>query len=653
MPRNITITFADGTSHVYQNAPDDVTPDQAQARAEKEFGKSVTALDGGRGAPKTGADLIPGGGVAAPVKAPDPAADKGGLADTLRSGLRSVAPVLSTILERPSIAAGTLIESPAAVLSSMAGGVAGGAAGLVKSLTGGKYGTAEGVREGQKTAEGVAQAITYQPRTTTGNALVQAIGRAANESGIMGVAPMTGELAALGRAAPAAKNALADALGAGRGAMAEAGIAGGNALANLIKPAQPAMRGGGAAVTEEATLRAMRAADLPVPIKLTKGQAQRTFEQQRFERETAKLPEGEPLRARFAEQNKQMIDNFDSFLDQTGAQQTSLRGTGEAVAGALGTKRAAVKAEINRAYNAARDAGDMAEPVSIAPLQAYIEQNRSAMKNAPVLAAVEDEIARLSQGKSTISLNEMEELRKMTGRLAQPGTPNAVYGSDVKGLIDVVTKDKGGPQYQQARRMYENYANEFKDKAVIDKLLRNKPGTKDRAVAYEDVFNHSIMKGSLDDVRSMRRTLQTAGPEGAQAWRELQGQTINHIKETITSNVARDINGNPIVSPDKLNKLVRELDADGKLDFIFGKKGAERIRDVNDLAKDVYTAPPGSVNTSNTTSALLAALDLSTSAFTGLPLPIATTINYGVKRAKTSALNKQVENALAGMVNQP
>lgn len=49
MPRNITVTFTDGSSHVYQNAPDDVTPDQITARAQKEFGKEISALDGGRG----------------------------------------------------------------------------------------------------------------------------------------------------------------------------------------------------------------------------------------------------------------------------------------------------------------------------------------------------------------------------------------------------------------------------------------------------------------------------------------------------------------------------------------------------------------------------------------------------------------------------
>lgn len=50
MARNITVTFEDGTTHVYQNAPDDATPDAVSARAAKDFGKAVTALDGGRAA---------------------------------------------------------------------------------------------------------------------------------------------------------------------------------------------------------------------------------------------------------------------------------------------------------------------------------------------------------------------------------------------------------------------------------------------------------------------------------------------------------------------------------------------------------------------------------------------------------------------------
>ena len=72
MARNITITFEDGSSHIYENAPDDATPEQATQRAEAEFGRKVVHLDGGAaGAPEAAqaveqaaapsmASLIPG-----------------------------------------------------------------------------------------------------------------------------------------------------------------------------------------------------------------------------------------------------------------------------------------------------------------------------------------------------------------------------------------------------------------------------------------------------------------------------------------------------------------------------------------------------------------------------------------------------------------
>jgi hypothetical protein len=48
MPRNITVTFDDGSTHVYQNAPDDVTPEMVTERAKREFSKPGRSLDGGR-----------------------------------------------------------------------------------------------------------------------------------------------------------------------------------------------------------------------------------------------------------------------------------------------------------------------------------------------------------------------------------------------------------------------------------------------------------------------------------------------------------------------------------------------------------------------------------------------------------------------------
>lgn len=54
MPRDITVKFSDGSTHMYRGAPDDITPEAVTARAQSEFPDlQVTALDGGRGkAPK-------------------------------------------------------------------------------------------------------------------------------------------------------------------------------------------------------------------------------------------------------------------------------------------------------------------------------------------------------------------------------------------------------------------------------------------------------------------------------------------------------------------------------------------------------------------------------------------------------------------------
>ncbi len=52
MARNITVTFDDGTQHTYENAPDDISPEAVQRRAEAQFKKTVASMDGGRKSPE-------------------------------------------------------------------------------------------------------------------------------------------------------------------------------------------------------------------------------------------------------------------------------------------------------------------------------------------------------------------------------------------------------------------------------------------------------------------------------------------------------------------------------------------------------------------------------------------------------------------------
>jgi hypothetical protein len=170
---------------------------------------------------------------------------------------------------------------------------------------------------------------------------------------------------------------------------------------------------------------------------------------------------------------------------------------------------------------------------------------------------------------------------------------------------------------------------------------------KDRAVALEDVFNHSILKGSFDDVQNVSKTLQTAGDNGKQAWKELQGQFVQHMKDEVTKSVQTNTAGNPIVSPAALDKLVKNLDADGKLDLMLGKKGAESIRTLNETTKNALVSVPEAVNYSNTASVVLAALDTILSASAGLPTPILTGGKYVAKKIKERQTGKKIVEALS------
>lgn len=56
MARDVTVTFADGATHVYQGVPDEITPQAITQRAMGDFRKDVAALDGGRKAQVGDAD---------------------------------------------------------------------------------------------------------------------------------------------------------------------------------------------------------------------------------------------------------------------------------------------------------------------------------------------------------------------------------------------------------------------------------------------------------------------------------------------------------------------------------------------------------------------------------------------------------------------
>lgn len=558
------------------------------------------------------------------------------------------------------IGTGEAIMTVATGIPAMALGTVGGTlGGLAGSVVAGDFGTPEAARRVEESAAQGMQALTYAPRTESGRDQVEAVGRVAQN--LIPLAGLTGEMAALARAQAPAIRAVNDAGAAGLAAAQQAG----QRIAEAVQRGEPAPTPGtlgsvGAAAVDAATQRRAMAAELPVPVQLTKGQATRAQEQLRFETETAKDPRvGAQLRDFAAEQNARLSQNFDAFVDQTGAQATDLIGTGRAVGEAIAKKAARDKVEIRVAYRNAEKAGELASPVQLEGVVAWLNENVSAEGTTPVIGAARRELVRLGgadalpDGTLTprdMTLANAEQFRKFVVQHTDQNPTNIRAASLIKQAVDQSTEGAGGELYSQARALRRRYAQQYEDRALIADLISNRKGMADRRVALEDVFRRSVLQGSREDVGYLRRVLQTGGEDGAQAWREIQGATVRHIRDQALGNVATDIRGNPIVSASKLNSAIKALDADGKLDFIFGKHGAQQMRDLGELSKVIYTAPPGTVNTSNTASVLLAALGEAGAwgGATGLPIPVLT----GLKQLSVYVKDRRIQRRIQDALNQ-
>jgi hypothetical protein len=162
-------------------------------------------------------------------------------------------------------------------------------------------------------------------------------------------------------------------------------------------------------------------------------------------------------------------------------------------------------------------------------------------------------------------------------------------------------------------------------------LLGTKAGYADRRVALDDVFKHVVLDGSLEEMRTVTTLLKKAGPEGRKAYAELQGQTIQQMKEMLTKGDQ--------MSFKNLNTFINQLDNEGKLDYMFGKTGRNQITDLRDAIKDVVVKEPGAVNYSNTSGAVLRGLE----ALQTLRFPGAST---AAEAARTRQVSKQVKKAL-------
>lgn len=533
------------------------------------------------------------------------------------------------------------IETIPAMAAGMVGGVVTPIAQLGYELTQGQAFTPQGKAAAAQFGQDVQRQF-YQPRTPEAQRNLQAIGEAT--SGLIGVMP-TGMLQtgatltrpAVNQLAVKAAPIVAPALEPIQNAMTAA----------LQRKPTSVMPGMGAAETAASTVRQERAQRLGIP--LTKGEQVPELGLQQFESDIVKRnPElAKPLIELKETQKKAIVDQFERLAGQTGAEfadPANARQIGIIVDKALVNEYTKKFDAYKAKYFKADNAGETLEQVPYNNLVDYINKQTPTTKTslAPILQDTFEQL-KLNDPTSagTISVRALEDIYQNIGKKSQPGTPNATFGKDLKRLIDDATDGAGGDLYRQARTARKELSNDFDNNYRVAKLLDTKGNYADRAVALDDVFKHVVLDGSLEEMRTVTKLLKNknAGPEGQQAYKELQGQTIQHLKDQLTKNSSGQL------SFAKLKTSIDALDREGKLDYMFGKTGRDTLMDLKATVQDALVKDPRAVNYSNTGNVVLRGLDaLAAIRFPGASTAAEVAQNIALKKKVAESVNF---NALA------
>jgi hypothetical protein len=515
------------------------------------------------------------------------------------------------------------VEAPAIVASGIGQAVATPLAKMYGEAVAGQ-GTPQGKAAGEAAARSVASQF-YQPRTQSGPEYVNAI------SGLLEAMPPT--FGAAGNAL----NALAPAAMKQAGSIVRPAI---NQMATAGRTAEPAMIGVGAANTAEDLMRQQRLDQFG--IRSTQGERTKNLAQQQFESEVqrgvvtgisedAKTKLAEQVRNFKANQKQDIVNNFERMTSEVGAEvadPSQVTQVGRIVDKALNDEYTKKFNAYKALYKTADESGETLQTVPYQSLLDYINTKTptARQKLDPILDSVAESLTMNDPGKTgAITVRALEDIYQQIGQVKN--SPNA---GKLKQIITDMGEGAGGELYQAARASRRQLAKEFEDVSRVDKLLSTKAGYTDRRVELEKVFKHIVLDAPFEEMRTVTSLLKKAGPEGRQAYAELQGQTLQHMKELLTQGDQ--------MSFKNLNTFINQL-GDEKLTYMFGKTGRDQILDLRNAIKDVVVKEPGAVNYSNTSGAVLRGLE----ALQSLKVPGASKI---AELARTREVSQKVGKAL-------
>ena len=539
-----------------------------------------------------------------------------------------------------------VIETPFALGATLAGSAISPFVGIAGTLASGKYGTQEGIRAGEE----AMKAVQYQPRTQTAREALGAVGEF--------LQPVTSALPPTLGSAGTTLNALAPATLMQANALARPVVRQvtepvQNAMTSMMTRKQPVMPGVGAASTAEDLMRQQRMEQFG--IRATSGERTKNLAQQQFESEVqrgaltgisqdTKTQLAEQMRGFKVGQKEDILNQFERMTNQIVGEEglaidrSNPRALGTLVDKTMVNLYTKKFDDFKAKYAKADNAGETLEQVPYQSLLDYIGTKSTTRREKldPILNDVAELLAMNDPQKTgTISIRNLEDIYQVVGTVKD--SPSA---KPLKDLITQIGDSAGGKLYQEARQARAQLAKDFEDVYRVDKLLGTKAGYKDRQVALDDVYKHIVLDGSLEEMKTVTNLLKKGGKEGQQAYKELTGFTLQRMKDLL---LKKGDESDEIVL-NNFSNFVTQLDREGKLEYMYGKKGRDTLLDLRQTIKDVMVKEPGAVNYPNTGGIVLRGLE------TLLKLPVKVP---GAQTAAEFARERQYTKQLQEALKQP
>lgn len=334
----------------------------------------------------------------------------------------------------------------------------------------------------------------------------------------------------------------------------------------------------------------------------TRGQVTRDLGQLTAEENITKSAAGAPVRNINAEQDRILHERIDNLRNQTGATAATKQQVGGSVQGSLRSKLRQAKSSASEAYTLANKLGE-GEITQVKPLEDFL---KDPINDANVGTDIRARLKSYSSEDGSISLKHLEDIRQELIQNAKNPNKGGHYAGEAVKVIDSIMDDAGSSAYKNARASWKAMKDEFDKQGRVKKLVSEKGMSSDRATALEDTWNTVVRKGSAEDIQKVRKSLTSSNgnvktlAQGQQAWRDVQGATIDYLKEAAAGKRSIPGEKGSLQFNSTFLDAVHELDSDGKLDVVFSKPIADQIRKLAEVTRDVRTKPAGRIAGSDT-----------------------------------------------------